>query len=87
MKDNKKEVLTPSHKLWPKFRKKLDDAITTYVDEKLHSRCQGDLALTIKILESMKNIDVLETVFFLREHGGSCDCKVILNVAKIWNNR
>ena len=87
MKDNKKEVLTPSHKLWPKLRKKLDATITTYVDGKLHSRCQGDLALTIKILESMKNIDVLETVFFLREHGGSCDCKVILNVARIWNNR
>lgn len=87
MKNNTKEVLTPSHRLWPTFRKKLDDVITVYVDGKLHSRCQGDLALTTKILKSMKNIDVEETLIFFKEYGGACDCKVIMNVARIWNNR
>ena len=87
MKSNPGEVLTPSHKLWPKFRKKLGDAVTIYADGKLHSKCQGDLSLTIGILKSMKNIDVEETVFFFKEHGGSCDCKVIMNVARIWRNR
>ena len=87
MKNNTKEVLTPSHKLWPKFRKRLDDAITTYVDEKLHSKCQGDLSLTIRIIESLQNIDIKETVIFFKECGGHCDCKVIMNVARIWNNR
>jgi len=81
------EILTPSHKLWPAFRKKLDDAITTYVDGKLHSRCRGDLALTTDILESMENLDIPETIIFLRQQGGHCDCKVIMNVARIWNNR
>ena len=82
-----KEVLKPSHKLWPTFRKNLSDVLTIYVDGKLHSRCQGDLALTIKTLELLKNIDVKETVIFFKEYGGHCDCKVIMNVARIWNNR
>ncbi len=81
------EILTPSHKLWPTFRKKLDDAVTTYVDGKLHSKCQGDLSLTIEILKSMKKIDVVETLLFLKAQGGNCDCKVIMNVARIWNNK
>jgi hypothetical protein len=87
MKRNTKEVLTPSHELWPIFRKKLDATITTYVDGKLHSRCQGDLALTIKILKSMEIIDIKETIIFFKEYGGHCDCKVIMNVARIYNNR
>ncbi len=81
------KVLTPSHKLWPMFRKRLEDTVTTYVDGKLHSRCRGDLTLTIKILGSMKNIDVKETVIFLKAQGGACDCKVIMNVARIWRNK
>ena len=87
MESNTAEVLTPGHKLWPTFRKRLNDDLTVYVDEKLHSKCIGDLALTTKILESMKNIDIEETLLFFRENGGSCDCKVLMNVARIWNNR
>jgi hypothetical protein len=87
MKNNKADVLTPSHKLWPTFRKKLDDTLFTYANDKLHNRCKGDLALTIKILQSLENIDVEETVILFKEYGGSCDCKVIMNVARIWNTR
>ena len=82
-----KEILTPSHKLWPMFRKRLNDAITTYVDGKLHSRCQGDLTLTTEILKSLKNIDTKETLLLFKEYGGSCSCKILANVARIWNNR
>jgi hypothetical protein len=87
MKNNTKEVLTPSHKLWPVFRKQLDDTVSIYRDEKLHNQCKGDLSLSIAILESMENIDVEETAILFIEYGGSCDCKVIMNVARIWNNR
>jgi hypothetical protein len=87
MKNDKTDVLTPSHRLWPMFKGKLNDAVTSYTDGKLHSRCQGDLTLTIKILESMKNIDIKETLILFKEHGGNCDCKISANVARIWNNR
>jgi len=87
MNNNTTDVLTPGHKLWPTFRKKLDDTITTYINNKLHNRCQGDLSNTIKILESLKNIDIKETIIFFQEMGGSCDCKVLMNVARIWRNK
>ena len=87
IKNNTKELLTPSHKLWPKFRKKLEDTLFTYTNNKLRNRCDGDLTLTIEILESMKSIDIKETILFFKEYGGACDCKVIMNVSRIWNNR
>jgi hypothetical protein len=87
MKNNKKETLTPSHPRWPMFRKKLEDTLFTYTNNKIHNRCNGDLALTIEILESMKNIDFKETLILFKEFGGSCDCKISANVARIWNNR
>jgi len=87
MKNNTKETLTPSHFLWPTFRKKLEDVVTIYSDGKLKNQCKNDLSLTKGILESMKNIDVKETLILFQELGGNCDCKVIMNVARIWNNR
>ena len=82
-----KETLTPSHKLWTTFRKKLDDILFTYSNDKLHNQCKGDLALTIEILESMKTIDIKETVMLFKEFGGNCDCKITMNVARLWNNQ
>jgi hypothetical protein len=87
MENNTKQVLTPSHNLWPMFRKKLNDTLFTYANDKLHNQCNGDLNLTIEILKSMENIDVKETIIFFKEYGGHCDCKVLMNVARIWNNR
>ncbi len=87
MNNNITETLTPDHKLWSIFRRKLNDAITIYANGKLRSRCQGDLTLTIEILESLENVDIKETVFFFKVYGGHCDCKVIQNVARIWRNR
>jgi hypothetical protein len=82
-----KDTLNPSHKLWPIFRRRLDDTLFTYANDKLHNQCKGDLTLTIEILKSLENIDVEETVILFKEYGGHCDCKVIMNVARIWNNR
>jgi hypothetical protein len=87
MKNNKKEVLTPDHKWWPIFRRQLDDTLFTYTNNKIHNRCNGDLTLTIEILESMKTIDIKETLIVMRENGGNCDCKIASNVTRIWRNK
>jgi len=87
MKSNPGEVLTPDHRNWSTFRKRLGDAVTIYADGKLLNQCNGDLTLTIEILESMKNIDVKETLILFKEFGGACDCKISVNVARLWNNR
>jgi hypothetical protein len=84
---DRKEVLTPSHKLWPDFRRELYETITTYVNHKPHTKCQGDLCQTVKLLNSLEDIDVEETVMLFKELGGYCDCEVLRNVARSWNNK
>ena len=64
-----KEILTPKHKYWPTLCFKLDQL-----------DCNHDLRHTIKILKSLPNIDVERTVDFLENHGGFCDCEVLMNV-------
>ena len=43
--------------------------------------CKHDLRHTTKILRSLPNIDVEGTLEFLEEHGGFCDCEVLMNVS------
>jgi len=82
-----KEVLSPSHKYWPALRQRLNDALVTYVNGKPHSKCQGNLTQTTKILQSMHNIDIEETLILFQELGGYCDCEILMNVAKNWNGK
>jgi len=81
------EVLTPSHRFFPALRQRLNDVLITYVNGKPHSKCQGDLSNTIKILRSLHNIDIQETVILFQELGGHCDCEVLMNVARSWNDK
>jgi hypothetical protein len=87
MENNTTEVLTPSHKFWPALRQRLNDVLVIYVNGKPHSRCQGDLSQTTKILRSLHNIDVEETLILFQELGGYCDCGVLINVAKNFNDK
>jgi len=87
MKTNKKEVLTPDHHNWAIFRKKLENKLFTYTNNKIHNQCDGDLTLAIEILKSMGNIDIKETLILFKEYGGSCSCKVSANVTRIWRNK
>jgi hypothetical protein len=85
--NNMKEVLSPSHRFWPALCQRLNDTLITYVNNKPHSKCQGDLTQTIKILKSLHNIDIEETLILFQEMGGYCDCEVLMNVAKNWNGK
>lgn len=87
MENNTKGVLKPDHKLWPVFRKRLSDVLITYVNDKPHSQCIGDLSQTIKILKSLPEIDVEETIILFKEYQGFCDCGVLMNVARKFNNK
>ena len=69
----KKEVLTPSHKYWRALCTRLS-----------HAPCQHDLRNTIKILKSLPNIDVQESLNLYVELGGFCDCEILLNVEESW---
>ncbi len=71
-----KELLTPDHNLWRGFEIRLNDKI---------SFCNHlDLEYTTKILISLYNIDVKNTLEFFMELGGFCDCEVLINVLPEW---
>ena len=69
----KKEVLTPSHKYWRALCTRLS-----------HTQCQHDLRNTEKILKSLPNIDVEESLNLYLELGGFCDCEILFNVEEGW---
>ena len=69
----KKEVLTPSHKYWKALCIRLS-----------HTPCQHDLRNTVKILKSLPNIDVEESLNLYLELGGFCDCEILFNVEEGW---
>ena len=69
----KKEVLTPSHKYWKALCFRLSQ-----------SQCKHDFRNTEKILKSLPNIDVEESLNLYRELGGFCDCEILLNVEESW---
>ena len=69
----KKEVLTPSHKYWKALCIRLS-----------HTPCQHDLRNTEKILKSLPNIDVEESLNLYLELGGFCDCEILFNVEEGW---
>ncbi|MBT3422550.1 MAG: DUF2695 domain-containing protein [Bacteroidetes bacterium] len=82
-----KEVLSPSHRFWPALRQRLNDVLITYVNHKPHSKCQGDLTQTIKILRSLHNIDVEESIILFQGLECFCDCEILIGAAKKWNTK
>jgi hypothetical protein len=46
--------------------------------------CQHDLRNTEKILKSLPNIDVEESLNLYLELGGFCDCEILFNVEEGW---
>lgn len=71
------KVVTPDHKYWRALNVRLSDQL------KAHG-CQGDLRNTEKILKSLPDIDVEETLELYRAVGGYCDCEVLVNVVPNW---
>jgi len=74
------EILTPDSPRWDEFSDALD-AI---------GRCDGDgtgesnPALVHRyakvVMTTMGNIDIAGSIAFFEEHGGYCDCEILLNV-------
>lgn len=77
----KKEILTPSHKYWRALRTRLCHMLITSAE----GRCQGDVRHTKKILKSLPNINVEESLILYRELGVRCDCGVLYKVEEDWN--
>jgi hypothetical protein len=79
------EILTPSSSRWNLFVERLEDVMTRGVPEGSW-RCGDDGSGGSKhryakqVMAEIGGIDIPTTLEFFHEHGGHCDCEVLLNV-------
>jgi Protein of unknown function (DUF2695) len=68
------EIMTPENPRWSEFTAQLGDAINRH-------RCNSvDTRLAQRLLTSMKCVDVEASIEYFRDHGGYCDCEILMNV-------
>jgi hypothetical protein len=68
------EILTPKSSRWNEFADALDAALQKW-------GCDGKtLRLAKAIMTTMPDIDVDGSSAFFEEHGGFCDCEILINV-------
>jgi len=68
------EILTPKSSEWNEFANALDAALHKW-------GCDGKTRRLAKaIMTTMPDIDVDGSLAFFEEHGGYCDCEILINV-------
>jgi hypothetical protein len=68
------EILTPKSNRWEAFTGALLHAVQA-------NGCDSKtLHLAEAIMADMDNVDVLGSIEYFEEHGGYCDCEVLMNV-------
>ena len=80
-------AMTPAHPRWLEFEVRLagPEACDFREDEggELRWRCGHTRDLAVAILRTMgiSDRELVETLDYFDEHGGHCDCEIVLNVA------
>jgi hypothetical protein len=87
------EIMTPDNPHWEQFIDKLDVAVGllgcggdgTQLDPGTNKIAPQDPhwpthALTRRVLRLMKCAEIDTSIDYFKEHGGYCDCEVLLNV-------
>jgi len=69
------EVLNIGHDRWQEFITEL----SILIGPPEQSKCQTNFDMTKQVLDNM-GFDVESTLKYLQEHGGGCDCEVLMNV-------
>ena len=79
------EILTPASPRWPLFVRLLSDTLTEEMPEGTW-RCGNTDGSGSKhryaeaVMAELGGIDIDGTLEFFEEHGGHCDCEIMLNV-------
>jgi hypothetical protein len=74
--ERNERILTPADPRWAAFVRALNKA-----GSKLG--CRHDHRLAKRIMAHMGGIDITGSIAFFEDHGGFCDCEILLNVD--WN--
>jgi hypothetical protein len=71
---NTLEILTPDSPRWKTFVEQLDAAIAADgCDAKTHRHA-------ITVMRKMGGTDINGTLAYCEDHGGYCDCEILMNV-------
>jgi hypothetical protein len=75
-KEYEENIMTPDHLEWEEFCNILNDRINLY-------GCDAETLTQAEYILSkyFPNIDVEKSLEYFREHGGYCDCEILMNVA------
>lgn len=71
---NTTQTLTPEHPFFENFCRRLSDALGG------PEGCQGDHGASIEALNTLPNVDIDGSLKWFTQHGGGCDCEVMLNI-------
>jgi hypothetical protein len=74
------DIMTPTHPLWDEFVARLDEVADT-------CDSTSDKPLARAILETMPDIDIEASFAFFEEYGGYCDCEILFNVVREYEER
>ena len=77
------QVMTKEHPKWEEFCKRLRGPEGCDFREG-GTACIGgrDKRFAIRILRTYEDIDIQETINYFEQHGGYCDCEILLNVVR-----
>ena len=77
----KKVIMTTQHPKWDEFCTRLEGPEGCKFTKKSWI-CDGTKKrpLAKAILQTMKNVDIPNTMKYFSQHGGYCDCEILFNV-------
>jgi hypothetical protein len=75
------EILTTSSRRWREFT----DALFAKLSGSVPGRCLGDEQPTrhcyaLEVMGGIGSIDIEGSLVFFEEHGGFCDCEILINI-------
>jgi len=75
------EVLTPDSPRWGEFVRRLCSAMDS------RGGCAGgtNKENAIAAMREMSGIDIEASLEYFEDHGGYCDCEILLNVDRDWS--
>ena len=73
------KIMSPAHSEWNYFVEQLEEKLTEGSEASVVSGCDDTHKLTKEILDEF-SVDIDETLEYLEDNGGYCDCEVIMNV-------
>ena len=86
----KLRLMTPRHPRWAEFVVRLEgpeglDVTLGPARGQMRSRCTGgtDKSYARRLLTAMGGVNIEGSLAYFEEHGGACDCEILLNVAPL----